>query len=145
MIFYTQCLIREPVLDLPNFCNLIQLQLGFEYLDIRVLIGMLHNCPKLQALKNYPLEKVPSYASYVWTQPINIPNCIISHLNTVEYQGYRNTAVEHEFAAYILQRGLVLKTMTIHTNFIRRRKKHKIWWVLYKIPRGSSMCRIKVD
>ncbi|MED6194960.1 hypothetical protein PIB30_033485 [Stylosanthes scabra] len=140
-----------PVLDLPDFCNLIHLQLDFEYLDIRV-IDMLHNCPKLQALKICICERVPGYilhrkdhASNVWTQPISIPNCIISHLNTVEYQGYQNTAEEQEFTSYILQRGLVLKTMAIHANFFSECKKREIRKALSKIPRGSIMCRLKVD
>ncbi|MED6185828.1 hypothetical protein PIB30_060795 [Stylosanthes scabra] len=152
----TECLLRAPVIDLPDFCNLIQLQLDFKYFKIGILIDMLHNCPKLQALKIYVSEILPSCIIYhenesrtlkrnVWTQPISIPNCIISHLNTVEYRGYQNTAEEHEFTAYILQRGLVLKTMTIHAKIFHLCIKRDISKALSKIPRGSSMCRLKVD
>ncbi|XP_020967238.1 FBD-associated F-box protein At5g56370-like isoform X1 [Arachis ipaensis] len=151
-----QCLIRAPVLDLPDFCNLIQLQLDFYSFKSRLLIDLLHNCPKLQALKINISEFVLDYwygsYSYLnshkrndWTQPLSVPNCIVSDLSTVEYRGYRNTPEEHEFTAYILQKGLVLKTMRIHAKYCDLPLKGEVFKALSKIQRGSSMCRVEVD
>ncbi|KAL4390161.1 hypothetical protein AHAS_Ahas03G0117400 [Arachis hypogaea] len=47
------CLISAPVLELPNFCNLIQLQVNFHSFQKSFLIDLPHNCLKLQALKVY--------------------------------------------------------------------------------------------
>ncbi|RYR40697.1 hypothetical protein Ahy_A09g046436 [Arachis hypogaea] len=118
----------------------------------RLLIDLLHNCPKLQALKIYISEfidadDVDSCGSYLnshkcngWTQPLS---CIVSHLNTVEYRGYLNTPEEHEFTTYILQRGLVLKTMRIHAKH-NLRLECGIYKALSEIQRVSSMCRLEV-
>ena len=81
-----------------------------------------------------------------WTHPINVPNCVISHLNILEFRGYQGSTEEHAFTAYILQRGLVLKTMTIHTDvFFDQKKKDHILKELSIIPRGSSICQLKLD
>ncbi|MED6185825.1 hypothetical protein PIB30_060792 [Stylosanthes scabra] len=150
-----QCLLRAPVLELPNFCNLIQLQLFFQGFESRLLVDLLHNCPKLQALLVGVFPSIDDYfnRSYQeshkpsgWTQPNSIPKCVISHLNTFEYGGCYNTAEEHDFIAYILQKGLVLKTMRIHAKakafygFV----KPELYEALSNIPRGSSMCRLEV-
>ncbi|XP_020986058.1 putative FBD-associated F-box protein At5g56700 [Arachis duranensis] len=146
-----ECLIRAPVLDLPDFCNLIQLQLDFYRFNSRLLIDLLRNCPKLQALKIYTSEFIDdhlrksyrnSHKRNGWTQPLSVPNCIVSHLNTVEYRGYQDTPEEHEFTAYILQRGLVLKTMRIHAKYDDLGLKRHM--ALSEIQRGSSMCRLEV-
>ncbi|MED6185827.1 hypothetical protein PIB30_060794 [Stylosanthes scabra] len=148
-----QCLLRAPVLDLPNFCNLIQLQLDFKDFNSRLLIDLLHNCPKLQALKFGVSPSIydyfhgsfqKSHKPSCWTQPNSIPNCVISHLYTFEYRGCHNTAEEHDFTAYILQRGLVLKTMRIHAKAFYGFIKPEIYKELSEIPRGSSMCKLEV-
>ncbi|MED6217876.1 hypothetical protein PIB30_021673 [Stylosanthes scabra] len=81
-----KCLLRAPVLDLPNFCNLIQLKLDFEDFNSRLLIDLLHNCPKLQALQFGVFPSIDDYidGSYQkshkpsgWTQPNSIPSCVI--------------------------------------------------------------------
>ncbi|QHN75493.1 hypothetical protein HN51_053179 [Arachis hypogaea] len=145
-----ECLICAPVLVLPDFCNLIQLQLDFHSFQSSLLIDLLHSCPKLQALKIYISQCMNSIlsGSYLkshngWTQPLSIPHCIVSHLNTVEHRGYLNTPEEHEFTAYILQRGLVLKTMRIHTKY-NLDSKCEIYEALSQIQKGSSMCRLEV-
>ncbi|QHN75935.1 hypothetical protein HN51_053571 [Arachis hypogaea] len=152
-----QCLLPAPVLDIPDFCNLIQLQLDFEDFKAKLLIDLLHHCPKLQALKIYVLGSLDGedyfYLSYLnphkrngWRQPSSVPNCIVSHLNTVEYRGYQNTPEEHEFTAYILQRGLVLKTMRIHAKYYcPHYLKWEISQALSEIQRGSNMCRLEID
>ncbi|XP_020967230.1 FBD-associated F-box protein At5g60610-like isoform X2 [Arachis ipaensis] len=148
-----QCLIRAPVLNLPDFCNLIQLQLDFYGFNSTLLIDLLRNCPKLQTLKIYTSEFIDdhlrksyrnSHKRNDWTQPLSVPNCIVSHLNTVEYRGYQDTPEEHEFTAYILQKGLVLKTMRIHAKYDNLDLKRRRYMALSEIQRGSSMCRLEV-
>ena len=63
----------------------------------------------------YSWSRNPTQSSG-WTQPTSVPNCVISHLKILEFGGYEGSAEERAFTAYILQRGLVLKTMTIHTR-----------------------------
>ncbi|RYQ87455.1 hypothetical protein Ahy_B09g094973 isoform B [Arachis hypogaea] len=148
-----ECLIRAPVLNLPDFCNLIQLQLDFYGFNSTLLIDLLRNCPKLQTLKIYTSEFIDdhlrksyrnSHKRNDWTQPLSVPNCIVSHLNTVEYRGYQDTPEEHEFTAYILQKGLVLKTMRIHAKYDNLDLKRRRYMALSEIQRGSSMCRLEV-
>ncbi|MED6144441.1 hypothetical protein PIB30_015653 [Stylosanthes scabra] len=141
-----QCLLRAPVLELPNFCNLIQLQVFFQGFESRLLIDLLHNCPKLQALLVGVYPTIDdyfnrSYQENGWTQPNSIPNCVISHLNHFEYWGCYNTAEENDFITYILQKGLVLKTMRIA---LYEPVKPELYEALSNIPRGSSMCRLEV-
>ncbi|XLT36232.1 hypothetical protein HN873_067524 [Arachis hypogaea] len=79
-----------------------------------------------------------------WTHRLCIPNCIILHLNTIEHRGYLNTPEEHEFTAYLLQRGLMLKTMRIHAKYSLE-SRSEIYETLFEIQRGSSMCRLEVN
>ncbi|KAL4356401.1 hypothetical protein AHAS_Ahas09G0083000 [Arachis hypogaea] len=111
------CLISAPVLELPNFCNLIQLQVNFHSFQRSFLIDLPHNCLKLQALKVYISDFIDDWSeSYLnsdkrngWTHSLCSLNCIVLHLNTVEHRGYVNTPELHELTANNLHKGLVLK------------------------------------
>ncbi|RYR40693.1 hypothetical protein Ahy_A09g046434 [Arachis hypogaea] len=79
-------------------------------------------------------------------QPTSVPNCVTSHLNTFEFGGYEDSLEEHAFVAYILQNGLVLVRMMIHTytSYGEKIKDH-IFKELSIVPRGSNKCQLTVD
>ena len=81
-----------------------------------------------------------------WTQPTSVPKCVTSHLEIFTFIRYHDYADEHEFVAYILERGLVLKRMEILSQvFGDQKEKHEILKGLSLIPRGSNMCQLEFD
>lgn len=49
------------------------------------------------------------------------------------------------FVEYVLQNGLVLKTMIISGISLDLNKKYDILKTLSDLPRASGMCRLKFD
>ncbi|XP_020967265.1 F-box protein At4g09920-like isoform X3 [Arachis ipaensis] len=77
------------------------------------------------------------------TPPTMVPNCVTSYLKSFEFGEYQDTADEHEFIAYLLQRGLVLKNLTIHLESnLDQETKYNIVKGLSAIPKGSTICQL---
>ncbi|XP_061352935.1 F-box/LRR-repeat protein At3g26922-like [Gastrolobium bilobum] len=77
-----------------------------------------------------------------WAQPTTVPNCLRSHLTSVQFEGYQGLEDELEFADYVLRYGFVLKAMNIYTDRLLDfgEKWHNIHRKsLYDIPRGSGV------
>ena len=87
-------------------------------------------------------QEVPIETSS-WTQPTGVPKCVISHLEILTFGRYQDYADEHEFVAYILERGLVLKTMEIRSHDMDLKKKHDVLKRLSLMPRGSNICQLE--
>jgi len=68
-----------------------------------------------------------------WATQPSIPNCIISHLTFIRLKGYQGLPDELLFVEYILQKGLVLKTMIIDDISLDLSKKSNILNRLYKV------------
>ena len=80
-----------------------------------------------------------------WAPTPCVPNCIISHLASIQFKGFQGSPDEVSFVEYVLQNGLVLKTMIIAGISLDLNKKYEILKKLSDLPRASGMCRLKFD
>ncbi|MED6144433.1 hypothetical protein PIB30_015646 [Stylosanthes scabra] len=143
-----ECLLRAPAFEFPEFPSLLNLKLELPYFNSGFLINLLHNCLMLQVLTLHNREKVsdvkPKEPS-CWILPPKDPDCVISHLKTFEYKGYLESADEHAFIAYILERGPILKTMKIQVyRGLGLKNKQRIRQELSTLPRSSKACKLRV-
>ncbi|MED6200118.1 hypothetical protein PIB30_082118 [Stylosanthes scabra] len=67
------------------------------------------------SLRTYWLEfgPQPEGDSQEWTEPVEVPNCLVSHLECVTFFMYLGTEGDKEFVSYILQKGLIWKSVTV--------------------------------
>ncbi|AET01501.1 putative FBD domain-containing protein [Medicago truncatula] len=72
-----------------------------------------------------------------WTTQPSVPNCIVSHLTFIQFKGFKGVPDELLFAEYILQKGLVLKTMIIDDISVDLSKKYDILNKLSKVRRDG--------
>ncbi|RYR36004.1 hypothetical protein Ahy_A10g051070 isoform B [Arachis hypogaea] len=141
----TQCLFSAPAFKFPEFHRLLNLELDIPFFNTNFLLNFLHSCHVLEALVIRICEEV-----YVHTMEYNgptpptmVPSCVTSHLKSFEFREYQSAADEYEFIAYLLQGGLVLKTVTIHLKSgFDRETKYNIFKDLSAIPRGSRICQL---
>jgi len=130
---------------LPLFGNLTELRLVWHHgiHDWGVVVKMLQNCPKLQALKIIKVclshQRIVTdfflfffvfkyfYKSYFvsnwqgfnsttrenWKYPFHVPKCVLSCLTTCNILGYEAFEHDFQFATYILKNARLLQVMTI--------------------------------
>ncbi|MED6118896.1 hypothetical protein PIB30_006687 [Stylosanthes scabra] len=140
--FTTMCIFRAPGFEFVEFHCLLNLEVDVKCFDKSFLLNYLHNFHVLERLviNIWP----PDDAEYYELTPATmVPNCVTSHLKSFEYTGYQDFEDEREFIAYVLQSGLVLRTVTIHLKSdFDLETKNNIVGGLAAIPRGSSMCQL---
>ncbi|XP_020967818.1 putative FBD-associated F-box protein At5g38570 isoform X2 [Arachis ipaensis] len=143
-----ECLLRASPFELPEFSRLVNLELEIPYFDSGFMIELLHNCNMLQVLTLHNREKVSTLEleePNCWKLPMKDPDCVISHLKIFEFKGYQDSADEHAFVAYLLERGPILETMKIHADpSLGRKYKQRIHKELSRVPRSSKTCQLKV-
>ncbi|MED6187716.1 hypothetical protein PIB30_079087 [Stylosanthes scabra] len=141
--FTTQCIFSAPDFKFPEFHRLLNLEVDVQCFNRSFLLNLLHSCHVLQHLvvNISPFYKVELEYNGP-APPTMVPNCVTSHLKSFEYIGYEYSADEREFIAYVLQSGLVLKTVTIHLRSNLQAIKDDIVMKLSAIPRGSTMCQL---
>ncbi|XP_057732184.1 FBD-associated F-box protein At5g56370-like isoform X1 [Arachis stenosperma] len=140
----TTCLLRAPALNYPEFCRLHNLVIDIPCSNSAFLINLIQHCPILRVLIIYNQkggyfcsEKHSEPSS--WTPPANHPICVTSNLMILGFSGYRDSADERAFIAYILQKGLVLAIMKVLINVeLRPKKTYTIRKKLSTLPRGSK-------
>nr|XP_025677901.1 putative FBD-associated F-box protein At5g56440 [Arachis hypogaea] len=133
----TQCLFSAPAFEFPEFLRLLKLEVDLPCFNTNFFLNFLHNCHVLEALGYY------SHPYNGPTPPTTVPNCVTSCLKSFEFREYQDSANEHEFIAYLLQRGLVLNTVTIHLKSnLDQETKCNIVRGLSAIPRGSTICQL---
>ncbi|KAK2354974.1 hypothetical protein QL285_092432 [Trifolium repens] len=141
----TKWLFAAPILDLPEFCHLLFLELWLLSFNSSFIFGMLQKCPVLKTLKTFNDKMHPSFdssSSCGWeTKPTNVPKCLASHLTLVHLQRCLGDLNELQLTSYVLQNGLVLKTMHIDGYSLNQKKE----WLkkIRNLPRGSTMCQVK--
>ncbi|XP_020988037.1 putative FBD-associated F-box protein At5g56440 isoform X1 [Arachis duranensis] len=141
----TQCLFSAPAFEFPEFHRLLNLELDVPCFNTNFLLNFLHNCHVLEALVICIWKRAYAHpVEYNGPRPPSmVPNCLTSHLRSFEFRGYQDSTDEREFIAYILQRGLVLKTVTIHLKSdFDLETKYIIVKGLSAIPRGSPICQL---
>ncbi|QHN75922.1 hypothetical protein HN51_053562 [Arachis hypogaea] len=142
----TQCLFSAPAFEFPEFHRLLKLEVHLPCFNTNFLLNFLHNCHVLEALVIHILRGHYSHPVEEYngpTPPTMVPNCVTSYLKSFEFGEYQDTADEHEFIAYLLQRGLVLKNLTIHLESnLDQETKYNIVKGLSAIPKGSTICQL---
>ncbi|XP_057736136.1 putative FBD-associated F-box protein At3g50710 [Arachis stenosperma] len=141
----TECLFSAPAFEVPEFHRLLKLEVDFSCFNTNFLLNFLHNCHVLEALVIFVWKRAYDHpVEYNGPRPPSmVPNCLTSHLRSFEFGGYRNSTDEREFIACLLQRGLVLKTVTIDPDSdLDQETKYNIVKGLSAIPRGSPICQL---
>ncbi|CAA7058369.1 unnamed protein product [Microthlaspi erraticum] len=109
-----------------------------------LLTWMLESSPKLQVLKLYKCK--PHYhwglvrpVEYPWGQPSSVPECLLFHLHTFEWNHYNGRMQEKEMVAYILNNAKLLKTSNISAWGPQKLKE------LEYLHRASESCKLVLD
>ncbi|CAN8252993.1 unnamed protein product [Cochlearia groenlandica] len=139
--------VKDPYPDGRIFCSLVSLTIcTCETVWLNVLVNMLRDSPKLQALKfekcrgPEALELRPG-----WIEPSSVPECLLTSLETVECVKYKGTEEEKQVVAFILRSEMCLKRVTINSNYTSSRKKFRMIKELSFSPRRSPICRLDFD
>jgi len=80
-----------------------------------------------------------------WAPQTRVPNCLISHLTFIQFKGLRGFPDELSFVEYVLQKGLVLKTMIIAVRSLDLEKNYSVVKTLTNVPRASTTCQLTFD
>jgi hypothetical protein len=88
----------------------------------------------------------PSYdlsPSFGWVaKPKCVPKCLVSHLTLIKFDGCLGSLNELEFTGYVLQNGLVLKTVLIGRSLLDQPME----WLkkISDLPRRSARCKVEL-
>ena len=108
---------------------------------------LLCRAPKLQTLAfelNYRCCIHSFSVDFPLKKPLDVPECLSSHLTTCHYKGFSGHAVE--LVEQILKESKVLKTMKITFNSdLDSKEKLRIHEEIMKFPRTSQTCQIVFD
>ncbi|XP_058769314.1 uncharacterized protein LOC131643176 isoform X2 [Vicia villosa] len=106
--------------DLPVFENLTKLCLSWrphtQLHEWDEVVKMLHNCPKLQFLTIFKADSSPTKED--WKYPFHVPQCLSSHLTTINITEYEAIEADFRFASYILENARHLQNMIICRNLL---------------------------
>ncbi|XLS70104.1 hypothetical protein HN51_026969 [Arachis hypogaea] len=139
----TRCFFSGVTFGIPEFPRLLNLELDVPCMNTDFLLNFLHNCHVLEDLAVHVWKSDIFRQYYGPAPPTMVPNCVTSHLKSFEFGGYKDSAGEREFIAYLLQRGLALKTVTIHLTYVfDQDTRYDIVRELSAIPRGSTTCQL---
>ncbi|QHN75916.1 putative FBD-associated F-box protein At5g56820 isoform X1 [Arachis ipaensis] len=137
------CLFSAPAF---KFHRLLNLELDVTCFNTNFLLNFLHNSHVLETLVIHDISRDKYFHPVEYdgpAPPTLVPNCVTSHLKSFEFRGYEDSAGEREFIAYLLQRGLALKTVTIHLKYVfNQETKYDIVRELSAIPKGSATCQL---
>ncbi|KAK2352937.1 F-box/FBD/LRR-repeat protein [Trifolium repens] len=140
----TKWLLGGPAdLHFPEFHHLLHLELILPWFNSNFLLSLLQTCHLLQVLiiqNDKDQSPLPVWA----TQP-SVPSCLVSHLTFIQLKGYRGFPDELLFAEYVLQKGLVLKTMIIVDISVDPKNKLDTLNRLSNVPKASAMCQLTFD
>ncbi|GAU39368.1 hypothetical protein TSUD_370260 [Trifolium subterraneum] len=115
---------------------------------VKPLLNLLRALSRIKHLELYSstTKMDPSYdssPSYGWaTKPKCVPLCLVSHLTLIKFDRCLGSLNELDFTGYVLQNGLVLRTMLID-NFCRKQPEE---WLkkISDLPRGSAVCQVNI-
>ncbi|WZY75696.1 hypothetical protein YC2023_022080 [Brassica napus] len=107
-----------------------------------MLVSLLQNSPKLQALKLVLKHWVLVDRKVRWMQPRRVPECLLLHLKTFEWSDYEGTKVEKEVAIYILKNAKLLVSATIYSFSVSLVRKHQMFKELEIATRSLRACEL---
>lgn len=79
-----------------------------------------------------------------WTEPKNVPICLLNCLRTVELVISRSCPHDHEVALikYMLKNANKLEKMTIRTPSLDSGERYTMLRKILTFPRGSRSCEV---
>ncbi|XP_010430778.1 PREDICTED: putative F-box/FBD/LRR-repeat protein At4g13965 [Camelina sativa] len=129
-----------------TFYQLVYLELHTHAEWWNLLTLMLDRSPKLQVLKlMHPMGWKESPAPGTWNQPKNVPECLLSHLETFKWIGFEwKQEEEIKVAKYILSNSKRLKRATFSSSkpITDPKKRDKMVEDLNSVVRPSSSCQL---
>ncbi|KAG7547743.1 FBD domain [Arabidopsis suecica] len=105
-----------------------------------LLTRILKDAPRLRVLKlksihcahyNDPMDR--------WNQPSSVPECLLSHLEILEWRQYKGTKPEKQVAKYILAKAVNLKMATFSS---KSTEKHHMFNKLKSVSICSKACQL---
>ncbi|MED6126924.1 hypothetical protein PIB30_083184 [Stylosanthes scabra] len=131
-------LVAMPIRDAMDFNHLQQLTV--EYFDTTVVMDILEKCHALRDLKFFwhQRDRLP------WREPMDVPNCLTSHLKSVSFFMDYGSKKDREFITYILEEGLILKSVKIWV-LESERGRDSVREVLSLVRRRSRMCQLDIE
>ncbi|KAL5062868.1 hypothetical protein RYX36_024605 [Vicia faba] len=146
----TQLLENVTHLHFPKFDNLLHLNLNLLWFNSNFIMSLLQKCHSLQLLiiqndQEVCNDKEEQLYLSEWAVQSSVPSCLESHLNLIQFKGYRGFTEELYFVEYILQKGRVLETMIITDISTDLKEKFSTLKRLSNVPRASTMCQLTID
>ncbi|KAG2280461.1 hypothetical protein Bca52824_051681 [Brassica carinata] len=103
----------------------------------KLLGSILNDAPRLQSIKLKSKCSAPFKRPLeLWTEPTVVPECLLKHLEILEWREYDGTEQERKVAAYILGNATFLKMATFSTRCGDECKELK------KMSRVSEICQL---
>ncbi|CAL9246618.1 unnamed protein product [Arabidopsis halleri] len=117
-----------------------------------LLTVMLDSSPKLQVLKFVDYMNKEDLVGGKWNEPKYVPECLLSHLETLVWVKYGwDRQEEQEVATYILRNARRLKNATISTNPMESKdlkkleERRKMLNELASVVRASNSCHLEFE
>ncbi|CAJ2640161.1 unnamed protein product [Trifolium pratense] len=132
---------QRTYIDIPIFHNLIHLKLNNSW---KLVVKMLHHCPKLQSLE---LSKGSRYISVddqenSVEEPELVPECVSSCLKTCAIRDIGGLESELILPTFILKNARILQTMKVWSGWMQ--KKSEIEEKLSPCRKASATCQLFV-
>ncbi|CAH2069745.1 unnamed protein product [Thlaspi arvense] len=113
---------------------------------LNLLLRLLRDSPRLQSLKLEQCHHTRAQEPRpCWSEPISVPECVTSRLETLEWVSYGGAEEEKELVAFVLRSGHCVKKVTISSNSTDPNKKLEMIKKLSSSPRRSPTCELIFD
>ncbi|WZY81204.1 hypothetical protein YC2023_027588 [Brassica napus] len=141
------CLTTSVIQHRVEFNQLVHLELCASVEKwCELLNWMLESSPKLKVLK---LNKCKlhrfvyaKHIEYPWGKPSSVPECLLFHLNTFEWNFYNGCREEKKMVAYILRHAKRLKSAKISLWDLDCEDEPHIFTEWRSFHRGSKLCQL---
>ncbi|KAK1386867.1 F-box/FBD/LRR-repeat protein [Heracleum sosnowskyi] len=126
----------------PTFHNLTMLELHFDTSSCWTLLPyMLSKSPNLRSLvfPNGLAGMFSTTSSFMWNPPKLVPECLSSHLKTIEIKEFLGTYEELSLFRFLLEYGRSLRKISVDCSHV---PYAKIQEKFLMIRRGSKTCKL---
>ncbi|XP_031269812.1 LOW QUALITY PROTEIN: putative F-box/FBD/LRR-repeat protein At1g66290 [Pistacia vera] len=130
--------------NLSPFPNLIELSLNVEHCeDWQFLPVLLNNLPNLRSLNLQKNTLCDHERDYDWCSPESVPQCLLSTLMYVYFQGLNMREDELKMIEFLLKNGEVLKQLTVMPIHLALEDAEVLANRLVMLPRASESCDVE--
>ncbi|GAU24749.1 hypothetical protein TSUD_355780 [Trifolium subterraneum] len=139
----------DKVFSMYNLHNVVAAYLdvfprsfGFVVIPLHNLLNALSGVKHLMLSRSTTKEQSPILG---WAPQPSVPNCLVSHLNFIQFKGCQGFQDELFFIEYVLQNGLVLETMNVADISMDLQKKYDFLKRLFNVRKACEMCQVTFD